>query len=110
MRGSLRIDSPFMGAGMPKAYSRDLLSGPRAYAVRDATGSFPPAWTCSGDEAMLAADAERLCGKRYQRHADRQGHHWGTIVARSAGMAARRLFGGCYGRHRILSSRNPSFV
>ena len=24
MRESLRIDSPFMGAGMPKAYSRDL--------------------------------------------------------------------------------------
>jgi hypothetical protein len=24
MRKSLRIDSPFMGAGMPKAYSRDL--------------------------------------------------------------------------------------
>ena len=30
-------------------------------------------------EAMLAADAEQLCGKRYQRHADRQGHRWGMI-------------------------------
>jgi len=30
-------------------------------------------------EAMLAADAEQLCGKRYQRQADRQGHRWGTI-------------------------------
>jgi hypothetical protein len=30
-------------------------------------------------EAMLAADAEQLCGKRYQRHADRQGHRWGTV-------------------------------
>ena len=30
-------------------------------------------------ETMLAADAEQLCGKRYQRHADRQGHRWGTI-------------------------------
>src|SRR5262245_2749545 len=30
-------------------------------------------------EAMLAADAEQLCGKRYQRHADRRGHRWGTI-------------------------------
>jgi len=29
--------------------------------------------------AMLAADAEQLCGKRYQRHADRQGHRWGMI-------------------------------
>jgi hypothetical protein len=28
---------------------------------------------------MLAADAEQLCGKRYQRHADRQGHRWGMI-------------------------------
>ena len=27
-------------------------------------------------ETMLAADAEQLCGKRYQRHADRQGHRW----------------------------------
>ena len=25
-------------------------------------------------EAMLAVDAEQLCGKRYQRHADRHGH------------------------------------
>src|SRR5258705_9234813 len=30
-------------------------------------------------EAMLAADAEQLCGKRYQHHADRQGHRWGMI-------------------------------
>ena len=30
-------------------------------------------------EAMLAADAQELCGRRYQRHADRQGHRWGTI-------------------------------
>ena len=30
-------------------------------------------------EAMLAADAQQLCGKRYQRHADRQGHRWGTV-------------------------------
>jgi len=30
-------------------------------------------------EAMLAADADRLCGKRYQRAADRQGHRWGMI-------------------------------
>ena len=33
----------------------------------------------SAIEAMLAADAEQLCGKRYQRHADRQGHRWGLI-------------------------------
>src|SRR5271169_3271518 len=30
-------------------------------------------------ETMLAADAEQLCGKRYQRHADRQGHRWGMV-------------------------------
>jgi putative transposase len=31
-------------------------------------------------EAMLAADAEQVCGgKRYQRHPDRQGHRWGMI-------------------------------
>src|SRR2546425_9869583 len=30
-------------------------------------------------EAMLAVDAEQLCGKRYQRHADRQGHRWGMV-------------------------------
>ena len=30
-------------------------------------------------EAMLAADAEQLCGKRYQRHADRRAHRWGLI-------------------------------
>jgi putative transposase len=30
-------------------------------------------------EAMLSADAEQLCGKRYQRHADRLGHRWGMI-------------------------------
>ncbi len=28
---------------------------------------------------MLAADAEQICGKRYQRHADRQGHRWGMM-------------------------------
>src|SRR4029453_7982188 len=32
-------------------------------------------------EAMLAADAEQFCGKRYQRHADRQGYRWGLIGA-----------------------------
>ena len=30
-------------------------------------------------EAMLVADAEQLCGKRYQRHADRQAYRWGLI-------------------------------
>jgi transposase-like protein len=28
-------------------------------------------------ETMLAADADQLCGKRYQRHTGRQGHRWG---------------------------------
>src|ERR1700755_2184947 len=30
-------------------------------------------------EAMLAADVDQLCGQRYHRHADRQGHRWGMI-------------------------------
>ena len=30
-------------------------------------------------EAMLAADAEQFCGKRYQRVAVRQGYRWGWI-------------------------------
>jgi hypothetical protein len=30
-------------------------------------------------EAMLATDAEQLCGKRYQRHAERRGHRWGMV-------------------------------
>ena len=30
-------------------------------------------------ETMLAVDAEQLCGKRYQRHADRRAHRWGLI-------------------------------
>src|SRR4029077_8850166 len=34
MRESLRIDSPFMGAGMPKAYSRDL-AGARYHSCGD---------------------------------------------------------------------------
>jgi len=44
-------------------------------------------------EAMLAADAEQLCGERYQRHADRQGHRWGTLdseVGWHGGKAALR--------------------
>ena len=30
-------------------------------------------------EAMLVADAEQLCGKRYERHADRRAYRWGLI-------------------------------
>src|SRR5450759_2058854 len=52
----------------------------------------------SAIEAMLAADAEQLCGKRYQRHADRQGHRWGLIgseIGWHGGKAAiRRLLCG----------------
>ena len=42
-------------------------------------GSFDRLCLQAGTEAMLAADAEQLCGKRYQRHADRQSHRWGAI-------------------------------
>jgi transposase-like protein len=44
-------------------------------------------------EAMVAADAEQLCGKRYQRHAERQGHRWGVVdseVGWHGGKAALR--------------------
>ena len=30
-------------------------------------------------EAMLVADVEQLCGKRYERHADRRAYRWGLI-------------------------------
>ena len=43
-------------------------------------------------EAMLAANSEELCGKRYQRHADRQGHRWGMIDS-EVGLARRQ---GCH--------------
>src|SRR5262249_57150996 len=39
-------------------------------------------------EAMLAADADQLCGQRYQRHPDRQGPPLGMI--RRAGRWHRR--------------------
>jgi hypothetical protein len=44
-------------------------------------------------EAMLAADAEQLCGERYRRHAGRQGHRWGmidSVVGWHGGQAAIR--------------------
>src|SRR6476660_9218818 len=50
-------------------------------------------------EAMLVADANQLCGKRYQRHAGRQGHRWGMTDSEvgwhgshpaAAGASARR--------------------
>src|SRR5271155_383700 len=52
--------------------------------VEDFKGSFDRLCLQAGTsaiEAMLAADAEQLCGKHYQRHADRQGHRWGMIVS-----------------------------
>ena len=66
---------------------------------------------------MLAADAEQLCGKRYQRHADRHGHRWGMIdsevyrfplyVSRQAvalsflGIIAATVFSGLVVRRRL---------
>ena len=44
-------------------------------------GSFE--WLCRRPDCGHRGDAggglEELCGKRYQRHADRQGHRWGMI-------------------------------
>ena len=48
--------------------------------LEDFKGSFDRLCLQAGTaaiEAMLAADAEQLCGKRYQRDADRQAHRWG---------------------------------
>jgi putative transposase len=50
--------------------------------LEDFQGSFDRLCLRAGTaaiEAMLAADAEQLCGQRYQRHAGRQGHRWGMI-------------------------------
>src|SRR5215813_10047980 len=35
-------------------------------------------------EAILAADAEQFCGKRYQRHAERQGYRRITVSISSS--------------------------
>jgi hypothetical protein len=45
-------------------------------------GSFDRLWLRVGSaaiEAMLAADAEQLCGKRYERNGDRRAYRWGLI-------------------------------
>ena len=50
--------------------------------LEDFKGSFDRLCLQAGTaaiETMLAADAQQLCGRRYQRHADRQGHRWGMI-------------------------------
>ena len=50
--------------------------------LEDFKGSFDRLCLQAGTaaiEAMLTADSEQLCGKRYQRHAERQGHRWGMI-------------------------------
>src|SRR6478672_2421243 len=65
--------------------------------LEDFKGSFDRLCLQAGTaaiEAMLAADAEQLCGKRYQRHVDRQGHRWGVIDSEWAGTAAKRPSGG----------------
>ena len=56
-------------------------------------------------EAMLAADAEQFCGKRYQRHADRQGYRWGLIGSEVAGTVARRRSDG----HACVSAAAPKW-
>src|SRR5260370_5278185 len=54
----------------------------------------------SAIEAMLAADAEQLCGKRYQRHADRQGHRWGMIGSEIGWHGGKAAIRRPRGRHR----------
>lgn len=50
--------------------------------LEDFKGSFDRLCLQAGTaaiEAMLAADAEQFCGKRYQRHGDRRAYRWGLI-------------------------------
>jgi len=50
--------------------------------LEDFKGSFDRLCLQAGTaaiEAMLAVDAQQLCGQRYQRHAGRQGHRRGMV-------------------------------
>src|SRR6476646_10027119 len=50
--------------------------------LEEVKGSFDPLCLHAGIaaiEAMLAADAEQLCGERDRRHGERQGHRWGVV-------------------------------
>jgi hypothetical protein len=50
--------------------------------LEDFKGSFDRLCLQAGTgaiEAMLAADAEQFCGKRYERHGDRRAYRWGLI-------------------------------
>src|SRR5260221_641759 len=70
-------DLPAQRPGRPLAVPPLVSEG-----VEEFKGSFDRLCLQAGTaaiEAMLAADAEQLCGKRYQHHADRQGHRWGMI-------------------------------
>src|ERR1035437_4480108 len=68
--------------------------------LEDFKGSFDRLCLQAGTgaiEAMLAADAEQFCGKRYERHGDRRAHRWG-LVGRGDGAGrgqAADAGGGC---------------
>jgi hypothetical protein len=63
-------------------------------------------------EAMVAADAEQLCGKRYQRHAERQGHRWGVVDSENATSVtpSGRVIAGAWSIVRLVgtAARLPS--
>ena len=71
-----------LNQGTALAMGRLALPAVVIEGLEEFEGSFDRLCLRAGTAAiapMLAADAEQLCGKRYQRHADRQGHRWGMI-------------------------------
>ena len=56
-------------------------------------------------EAMLEADSDLLCGKRYQRHADRQGHRWGMVGSEVSWHGGKAASGG----HGCVSAVVPNW-
>ena len=74
MRESLRIDSPFMGAGMPKAYSRDLrerviTAVETGASRREAAERFEVSVASAVAAALVSAEERRPEAARRERFA-----------------------------------------